>query len=1710
MPQTPEFTMDDLLDRTSNLRVEDEDGWEINEAQEMEMGKSCLMGRFCSNKTMTRTLIRTILGRVWGLSEVDWGVKIKKSTTEATFMVFSFKKEGDLYRIVNKSPWLSNNGILILQKLTKIPTKWEIELNRYPLTGRVLNLPTRSISAKNMRRLASMAGEVIEIQKEDVPKITLNGFFWFKVWVSIDKPLCPGFLFPNSGEKVWLPFRYERLPFMCFSCRIVGHDYKSCAKKQVNVIDGVGNSFPAYGAWLKFEDKPQNHKEKEVKKVTMNSEFNHRHDMEIGKEGGNFSKKNQDPAINKSKETAGTSTSGIQGAKPVPRITNKNSNLVEVPISNSFLPFDYTNLMELINEDRTKGKFVGGSSSGIKRRADCWEFGRNEDEPQKENGKQIHRESHNSKLKAPMDNPETGNDWKDIPINFGTTDGSANSGLKGGRKPRVMTKRNKKSDAKIKLPPMDQEEGPIGIIEKAAKVVKPEKISSVLDLISGGLGNPWTLKTLCSHVKDHHPGMIFLAETRLNEAAMERIRIVLGFDSCFVVAARGKSGGLALLWKDSWEVTINSFTVSHIDAKVENGLGFFWRFTGFYGSPDPGGRKQSWLLMERLRDMRQGPWICGGDFNEIMKEKEKKGGCLKHASQIREFQKAISYCNFKEVKMEGGEFTWCNGRQNNLVFEKLDRVFANPEWYRKFGASKVTLLPWWNSDHRPLILNFSNRTQSSKSDLKWKSRFHYEQAWAGEEECGKIVNNVWLDGSNWGSAQGIRGRINHCGEVLNEWNKGKKAELGAKTKRLKEELKYLSSSSGEIDWVNRRRVEKDLNVAEAKEELLWKQRSRALWLTHGDRNTKYFHYKASQRKKKNKINGLFDDNMKWCNKEEEIEHILVHSYTELFSSSRPNQNMMDVLNRCVSNRVSSQDNAMLMEDFTKEEDPTKVSDYRPLSLCNVIYKVISKCLANRMKLSMEKVISENQSAFIKGRQIQDNAIIGFESLHCMKKGRFGNGKKMALKLDMSKAYDRVEWDFLEEMMRCLGYEEQWISKIMGCVKTVTFSVLLNGEARGNIVPKRGLRQGDPLSPFLFLICSEGLSCLLNEARRRLTHLLFADDCLIFVDATMEESKAIKEVLDSYSALSGQCINFTKSNLCVGNKIKSTDGQWLASALGVTFTENHSKYLGLPAFVGKNKKEAFGLVRNKVWEKLQGWKMGLFSQAGREVLIKSIIQAIPVYVMSCFRISKGLLSEIQALIARFWWGSSTTKHQIHWGNWEKLCKDKWSGGMGFRNLEDFNQALLAKQGAGLGTWCSNVWRGILWGRELLVKGIRWRVTNRNKVRINEDRWIPRGYPFRLRAKVPVPPHTFIGSFLDENGNWDIKNIREEMHREDIPWILGIQANRDGGEDELVWHESTNGEYKVSSGYMLNCVEKQGAETSNKVMTELVKRGIKIEQTCSGCWSKDETIGHALWTCPSLKVIWKETEFWHLFPTSLGLMKDLLEFLMFMESQCSKQKFDTFLGLSWLVWSQRNQRIFQKKNTNLRSWIPWALDYLDNTLMHTHTSSNSKTEQRSLIWCPPPAGTVMINCDAGFGKHQHGCGMTAVARDQEGNLVAAEVMYTDGYISVLMAEVLAIKLGMHLMQKVPHRPFIMCSDSLTVINQLVSKKAPRAEWGVPLVEILSSNLLIDCVGFKFVNRDCNKVAHSLAKWAINQRCNSFWSEVLPSCAAAILKAEKPDQL
>jgi hypothetical protein len=228
----------------------------------------------------------------------------------------------------------------------------------------------------------------------------------------------------------------------------------------------------------------------------------------------------------------------------------------------------------------------------------------------------------------------------------------------------------------------------------------------------------------------------------------------------------------------------------------------------------------------------------------------------------------------------------------------------------------------------------------------------------------------------------------------------------------------------------------------------------------------------------------------------------------------------------------------------KVKDTKQLGQFLPLSLCNVIYKIASKVVANRMKVILPQIISEEQSAFVPGRLITDNIITAYECLHFMKRTKAKKHRFCALKLDMRKAYDRVEWSYLEAIMLKLGFSSRWVALVMRLVSTVSFSVLFNGALLEEFRPTSGICQGDPISPYLFLLAAEGLSCLLKNQDQSsvlhgisvaptapvVNHLLFADDSLLFFKASSEGASKVKDVLQKYCLASGQRINMDKSSI----------------------------------------------------------------------------------------------------------------------------------------------------------------------------------------------------------------------------------------------------------------------------------------------------------------------------------------------------------------------------------------------------------------------------------------------------------------------------------------------------------------------------------------------------------------------------------------------------
>jgi hypothetical protein len=340
------------------------------------------------------------------------------------------------------------------------------------------------------------------------------------------------------------------------------------------------------------------------------------------------------------------------------------------------------------------------------------------------------------------------------------------------------------------------------------------------------------------------------------------------------------------------------------------------------------------------------------------------------------------------------------------------------------------------------------------------------------------------------------------------------------------------------------------------------------------------------------------------------------------------------------------------------------------------YKIISKVLANRLKTILPIIISKNQSAFILGWLILDNVLVAYETLHSMHTRMWGRVGYMAIKLDMSKTYDCVEWVFMDEVMR-MGFVERWMRLVMKCLTSISYSVIVNGCPVGCIRPTRGLRQEDPLSPYLFILCAKVLSFKLYQAERngyldgvptsprgpRLNHLFFADDSLLFCKATLSDWQWMAFILEGYENASGQRLNrdktvvFFSRNTCVEARALILD------MTGVPSSQMYDNYLGLPALVGKSGLKEFQYIIDRVRKRISDWKVKFLSQAGKEILIKAVLQAIPTYSMSIFLLPKKLCNNLNGIMQRFWWEHKNDEKKIHWMKWEKMGCSK-SRGIGF--------------------------------------------------------------------------------------------------------------------------------------------------------------------------------------------------------------------------------------------------------------------------------------------------------------------------------------------------------------------------------------------------------------------------------------------------------------
>jgi hypothetical protein len=372
-----------------------------------------------------------------------------------------------------------------------------------------------------------------------------------------------------------------------------------------------------------------------------------------------------------------------------------------------------------------------------------------------------------------------------------------------------------------------------------------------------------------------------------------------------------------------------------------------------------------------------------------------------------------------------------------------------------------------------------------------------------------------------------------------------------------------------------------------------------------------------------------------------------------------------------------------------------------------------------MRRVMDRIISKLKNAFVKGRQILDSVLVANECLDSRLKSE---SLGVLCKLDMEKAYDHVDWSFLLYLLRRCGFGEKWCSWIKHCVSSVRFSVLIDGTPSSFFGSSRAVRQGNPLSPFLFVLVMEAFSKMLGaftsrglisgfsvgsneQPRVNVSHLFFADDTLIFCGANDSQIRHIGALLVCFEAVAGLKVNLSKSALySVGSS--GNVGQ-LAGILGYGSGDLPLKYLGLPLGALFKLKTMWAGLEDLMSRRLAPWKRAYLSKGGRVTLLKSTLLNMPTYMLFLFPIPAYVAKRLEKIQRDFLCGGmNVDEFKFHLVEWDKVCSPIKEGGLGIWNLRRFNQALLGKWlwrfAHEEGAW----WRSVLVAKDGLVWG-GWR-------------------------------------------------------------------------------------------------------------------------------------------------------------------------------------------------------------------------------------------------------------------------------------------------------------------------------------------------------------------------------------------------------------------
>ncbi|KAL4559868.1 hypothetical protein LXL04_032014 [Taraxacum kok-saghyz] len=696
--------------------------------------------------------------------------------------------------------------------------------------------------------------------------------------------------------------------------------------------------------------------------------------------------------------------------------------------------------------------------------------------------------------------------------------------------------------------------------------------------------------------------------------------------------------------------------------------------------------KESCPDYESLARGPRGVYWDGTSLREIELLIERWGCEFSHREAL-DFHSFIENANLVEVTMGGYAFTRLSPTGDKM--SKIDRFLGTEGVFAKFPNLSSVALPNTVSDHRliclkELVLDYG------------PTPFRFFNSWMNEASFEQVLLESWgAPVGEEGAAVRLKNKLKRLKVALKSWWKTTNSD---RVKKKGELVKKMQEIDGELDQGKattelitlRNEIREQLFSLEKKEMLDLAQKAKVKWSVEGDENSKFYHGFLNRKRRQVAIKGIKMDG-EWISDPGKLDQ-------EFISKAVTREEIKLAVWKCGSDKASGRDGftfcfikhywevlkediCCFVEEFFSEAflpvgcnssfitlipkvmNLMGVSDFRPISLIGIQYKIVAKVLAIRLAAVVDSVVGMEQTTFIKGRQILDGPLMVNELVQWFKKRK---KKMMLLKIDFEKAYDSLSWEFLDRVMGVMAFLTPWRAWIKTCLNSSRSSVLINGSPTKEFCLHRGLRQGDPLSHFLFILVLEGLHVAMEDAtdaglffslrvgaaNLKLSHLFYADDALFLGE-------------------------WSKRN--VENLYDEVEG--LAMIVGCKPDKFSFSYLGLPVGDNMARLKSWDRLVQKFRNKLANWKVNTLSIGGRSLLVKSVLGGVGIYFLSLFVMPVAITKMLEAIRSKFFWDGSEKEDKMAWVKWDQVLAKRENGGLEIGSLVSFNIALILKWNGG---------------------------------------------------------------------------------------------------------------------------------------------------------------------------------------------------------------------------------------------------------------------------------------------------------------------------------------------------------------------------------------------------------------------------------------------